>query len=194
MEEAAAVIAQAQADEAGALLAAVAARAEAAEAVAESEQIQERAARLYNRLGVHSRTRRSAGPAPSASSPANSYWPRTREEQRPCLQAPRRPAIPAPITSVAVPRQAATTAEASVRVHLAVHHGAVGRQSQVSAPRPSTGPSCMIYAPQQVRRMHYFAPRASRSGCPRVIIAAPSDGSRDGHPFIRRYGHSTHQL
>ena len=55
MEEAAAVIAQAQADEAGALLAAVAARAEAAEAVAESEQIQERAARLYNRLGVHSR-------------------------------------------------------------------------------------------------------------------------------------------
>ena len=44
MEEAAAVIAQAQADEAGALLAAVAARAEAAEAVAESEQIQSAAA------------------------------------------------------------------------------------------------------------------------------------------------------
>ena len=44
MEEAAAVIAQAQADEAGALLAAVAARAEAAEAVAESERIQSAAA------------------------------------------------------------------------------------------------------------------------------------------------------
>ena len=39
MEEASEVIAQAQADEAGALLAAAAARAEAAEAVAESEQI-----------------------------------------------------------------------------------------------------------------------------------------------------------
>ncbi len=44
MEEASEVIAQAQADEAGALLAAVAARAEAAEAVAESEQIQSAAA------------------------------------------------------------------------------------------------------------------------------------------------------
>ncbi len=44
MEEASQVIAQAQADEADALLAAVAARAEAAEAVAESEQIQSAAA------------------------------------------------------------------------------------------------------------------------------------------------------
>jgi DNA-binding CsgD family transcriptional regulator len=44
MEEAAQVIAQAQADEADALLAAVAARAEAAEAVAESERIQSAAA------------------------------------------------------------------------------------------------------------------------------------------------------
>jgi DNA-binding CsgD family transcriptional regulator len=44
MEEASEVIAQAQAAEAGALLAAVAARAEAAEAVAESEQIQSAAA------------------------------------------------------------------------------------------------------------------------------------------------------
>src|ERR1700719_1880714 len=44
MEEAAEVIAQAQAEEADALLAAVAARAEAAEAVAESEQIQSAAA------------------------------------------------------------------------------------------------------------------------------------------------------
>jgi DNA-binding CsgD family transcriptional regulator len=44
MEEASEVIAQAQAEEAGALLAAVAAQAEAAEAVAESEQIQSAAA------------------------------------------------------------------------------------------------------------------------------------------------------
>jgi DNA-binding CsgD family transcriptional regulator len=44
MEEASEVIAQAQADEADALLAAVAARAEAAEAVADSEQIQSAAA------------------------------------------------------------------------------------------------------------------------------------------------------
>jgi DNA-binding NarL/FixJ family response regulator len=44
MEEAAEVIAQAQAEEAGALLAAVAARAEAAAAVADSEQIQSAAA------------------------------------------------------------------------------------------------------------------------------------------------------
>ena len=90
MEEAAEVIAQAQADEAAALLAAAAAQAEAAQAVAESQQIQSAAAAgavralitagLVEEAAAHEAVMALTGPASSRPPPARpplTPWPKT---------------------------------------------------------------------------------------------------------------------